>query len=93
MKASALTALNACIAERSLCMGSMPPGVCLVTGVTIRVGACLPGALHMIDPHLQAAMASQIGATVTHVNSSHVAMLSQPNAVAAAIIAAATKVH
>jgi pimeloyl-ACP methyl ester carboxylesterase len=48
---------------------------------------------HMIDPRLQTAMAAQIGATTTHVNSSHVAMVSQPNAVAAAIIAAATKVH
>lgn len=44
---------------------------------------------HMIDPNLQAAMASNINATVTHVNASHVAMLSKPADVAAAIIAAA----
>jgi pimeloyl-ACP methyl ester carboxylesterase len=47
----------------------------------------------MIDPHLQQAMASDIGATVTHANSSHVAMLSQPKAVADAIIAAASKIQ
>jgi pimeloyl-ACP methyl ester carboxylesterase len=46
---------------------------------------------HMIDPKLQDAMASNIGATVTHVDSSHVAMLSKPADVAAAIIAAAEK--
>ncbi|WP_233838102.1 alpha/beta fold hydrolase [Paraburkholderia sp. ZP32-5] len=48
---------------------------------------------HMIDPHLQAKMAAEIGATVTHVNASHVEMVSQPAAVAAAIIAAAKKVN
>jgi pimeloyl-ACP methyl ester carboxylesterase len=48
---------------------------------------------HMIDPHLQAEMASHIGATVTHVSSSHVAMLSKPADVAAAIIAAAEKIQ
>ncbi|MEX3812624.1 alpha/beta fold hydrolase [Paraburkholderia sp. BR13439] len=47
----------------------------------------------MIDPHAEEAMAKQIGATTTHVNSSHVPMLSQPKAVADAIIAAASKVH
>jgi pimeloyl-ACP methyl ester carboxylesterase len=47
----------------------------------------------MIDPALQADMASHIGATVSHVSSSHVAMLSKPADVAAAIIAAAEKVH
>jgi len=48
---------------------------------------------HMIDPNLQAEMASHIGATVTHVNSSHVAMLSKPAEVAAAIVAAAEKIQ
>ncbi|WP_133647782.1 alpha/beta hydrolase [Paraburkholderia flava] len=48
---------------------------------------------HMIDPHLQAAMAKDIGATVTHVDSSHVAMVSHPAVVAAAIIAEAKKAH
>ena len=47
----------------------------------------------MIDPRAEEAMARQIGATTTHVNSSHVPMLSQPKAVADAIIAAASKVH
>jgi pimeloyl-ACP methyl ester carboxylesterase len=46
---------------------------------------------HMIDPKLQARMAANIGATVTHVHASHVAILSQPAAVAAAIIAEAKK--
>ncbi|AJY04018.1 alpha/beta hydrolase [Burkholderia sp. SIMBA_043] len=45
----------------------------------------------MIDPKLQDAMAKRIGATVTHVRASHVAMLSQPKAVADAIIAAAER--
>ncbi|WP_025603007.1 alpha/beta fold hydrolase [Burkholderia sp. WSM2230] len=43
----------------------------------------------MIDPKLQQAMAKNIGAHVTTVDSSHVAMLSQPRAVAETIIAAA----
>ncbi|MFB9124961.1 alpha/beta hydrolase [Paraburkholderia dipogonis] len=43
----------------------------------------------MIPPPLQAAMAQQIGATVVKVNTSHVAMMSQPTEVAAAIITAA----
>ncbi|RDK02629.1 alpha/beta fold hydrolase [Paraburkholderia lacunae] len=47
----------------------------------------------MIDPHAEEAMAKQIGATTTHVDSSHVPMLSQPKAVADAIIAAASKVQ
>lgn len=47
----------------------------------------------MIDPRAEEAMAKQIGATTTHVNSSHVPMLSQPKAVADAIIAAASKGH
>lgn len=45
----------------------------------------------MIDPTLQEAMAKRIGATVTRVNGSHVSMLSQPKAVADAIIAAAER--
>lgn len=47
----------------------------------------------MIDPQDEAAMAKQIGATTIHVDSSHVAMLSHPKAVAAAIIAAASKIQ
>jgi pimeloyl-ACP methyl ester carboxylesterase len=47
----------------------------------------------MIDPALQAKMAANIGATVTHVRASHVGLLSQPAAVAAAIIAQAKKVN
>lgn len=47
----------------------------------------------MIDPRAEEAMARQIGATTTHVDSSHVVMLSHPGAVAAAIIAAASKVQ
>ncbi|CAM2156976.1 Alpha/beta hydrolase [Pararobbsia alpina] len=43
----------------------------------------------MIPPALQNAMAEHIKATVTHANSSHVAMVSQPKVVADAIIAAA----
>lgn len=43
----------------------------------------------MIDPGLQGMMADHIHATVTHANSSHVAMVSQPKVVADAIIAAA----
>ncbi|MBN3724205.1 alpha/beta fold hydrolase [Burkholderia sp. Ac-20379] len=46
----------------------------------------------MIDPALQQAMATRIGATITRVKASHVAMLSQPRAVADAIIAAAERV-
>ncbi|CAN7648505.1 alpha/beta hydrolase [Caballeronia sp. dw_19] len=47
----------------------------------------------MIPPALQAAMAQQIGATVVKVDASHVAMLSKPAEVAAAIIAAARAVQ
>jgi len=50
------------------------------------------GRDHMIDPRLQAAMAKNIGATVVNVDASHVAMLSHPQQVAAAIIAAAENV-
>ncbi|PRZ53343.1 hypothetical protein BX589_11025 [Paraburkholderia fungorum] len=45
----------------------------------------------MIDPRAEDAMAKKIGATTIHVDSSHVAMLSHPKAVADAIIAAASK--
>ncbi|ACC74899.1 alpha/beta hydrolase [Paraburkholderia phymatum] len=45
----------------------------------------------MIDPRLQDAMAAQIKSKVTHVDSSHVPMLSKPEAVANAIIEAAAK--
>ncbi|CAD6519555.1 Pyrethroid hydrolase [Paraburkholderia hiiakae] len=45
----------------------------------------------MIDPALQESMAKHIGAKVTHVNGSHVSMLSQPKAVADAIIDAAER--
>jgi pimeloyl-ACP methyl ester carboxylesterase len=48
---------------------------------------------HMIDPRFEAAMGKQIGAQVTHVNTSHVAMLKQPAAVANVIIAAASKIN
>jgi pimeloyl-ACP methyl ester carboxylesterase len=47
---------------------------------------------HMIDPRLQQAMADHIGAKVTHVNASHVVMVSQPAAVANTIAAAAKAV-
>jgi pimeloyl-ACP methyl ester carboxylesterase len=47
----------------------------------------------MIDPRLQQEMATRIGATVTHVDTGHVAMLKDPANVAAAIIAAASKVR
>ena len=45
----------------------------------------------MIDPRAEEAMAREIGATTIHVDSSHVAMLSHPKAVADAIFAAASK--
>lgn len=48
---------------------------------------------HMIDPRLQEAMAKQIGATVAHADASHAVLLSQPAAVADAIISAARKVQ
>jgi len=47
------------------------------------------GLDRMIDPNLQQTMAKNIGAKVTRVNSSHVAMVGQPKTVADAIIAAA----
>jgi pimeloyl-ACP methyl ester carboxylesterase len=43
----------------------------------------------MIDPNLEQTMAKDIGAQITRVKASHVAMVSQPKAVADAIIAAA----
>jgi len=49
----------------------------------------ITGKDHMVAPQLQAAMAKQIGATVVNVSASHLAMLSQPQQVAAAIISAA----
>jgi len=51
------------------------------------------GKDRMIDPALQQQMAKNIDATVTRVNTSHVAMLSQPQAVADAIIAASRAAH
>jgi pimeloyl-ACP methyl ester carboxylesterase len=47
----------------------------------------------MIDPRAEESMARKIGATTIRVDSSHVAMLSHPKAVADAIIAAARKVQ
>ncbi len=47
------------------------------------------GQDRMIDPNLELTMATNIGAHVTKVNASHVAMVSQPKAVADVIIAAA----
>ncbi|MBN3856204.1 alpha/beta hydrolase [Paraburkholderia sp. Ac-20340] len=51
----------------------------------------IPQQDRMIDPQLQARMAAHIGAQVTKVNASHVALVSQPQAVADAIIEAARK--
>ena len=48
---------------------------------------------HMIDPAAQARMAEHIDATVTRVSASHVPMLSHPEDVAAAIVAAADAIH
>jgi hypothetical protein len=47
----------------------------------------------MIDPALQQEIAKNIDAKVTRVNTSHVAMISQPQAVADAIIAASRAAH
>jgi hypothetical protein len=47
----------------------------------------------MIDPALQQEIAKNIDAKVTRVNASHVAMISQPQAVADAIIAASRAAH
>ena len=46
---------------------------------------------HMIDPRAQAFMAQRMGATVTSVDASHVAMLSKPQQVAAVILDAAAR--
>jgi len=46
----------------------------------------------ILDPQLQQAMASAAKSTITHVSSSHVAMLSKPAEVAAVIVAAANSV-
>ncbi|OLL28038.1 hypothetical protein BTH42_29100 [Burkholderia sp. SRS-W-2-2016] len=51
------------------------------------------GRDRMIDPALQLDMAKNIDAKVTRVDTSHVAMLSQPQAVANAIIAASQAAH
>lgn len=48
-----------------------------------------PDADHMIDPVGQEAMAKRAGAKVTNLSSSHVPMLSQPEAVASVILTAA----
>jgi pimeloyl-ACP methyl ester carboxylesterase len=53
----------------------------------------IAGDDHMIDPRLQEAEAAAMHASVTRVKSSHVAMVSQPQAVANAIIAAASKIQ
>ncbi|SIT35814.1 hypothetical protein BN2475_50240 [Paraburkholderia ribeironis] len=50
---------------------------------------CRFNPVELIDPHLQQSMAQTIDAKVTRVNASHVAMISQPRAVADAIIVAA----
>ncbi|MBC8731642.1 alpha/beta fold hydrolase [Paraburkholderia sp. UCT2] len=51
------------------------------------------GRDRMIDPSLQLEMAKHIDAKITRVATSHVAMLSQPQAVADAIIAASRAAH
>jgi pimeloyl-ACP methyl ester carboxylesterase len=53
----------------------------------------ITGKDRMIDPSLQQTMAKTIDAKVTRVNASHVAMVSQPQAVADAIIAASRAVQ
>jgi pimeloyl-ACP methyl ester carboxylesterase len=50
------------------------------------------GKDRIIDPRLQEAVGKQIGATIIHVDSSHVAMISKPDQVAAAIISAAKNI-
>lgn len=47
---------------------------------------------HMIDPRAQAFMAQRMGATLTSVDASHVAMLSKPQQVADVILDAAARV-
>ncbi|CAB3777504.1 Pyrethroid hydrolase [Paraburkholderia ultramafica] len=53
----------------------------------------ITGKDRMIDPNLQQTMARNIDAKVTRINASHVAMVSQPKAVADAIITAARAAH
>jgi pimeloyl-ACP methyl ester carboxylesterase len=48
---------------------------------------------HMIDPDLQTATAKRLKATLTSVPTSHVAMLAQPQEVAAVILKAAAAAH
>ncbi len=48
---------------------------------------------HMIEPELQTATARRLKATLTSVQSSHVAMLSHPQEVAAVILKAARAIH
>jgi pimeloyl-ACP methyl ester carboxylesterase len=48
---------------------------------------------HMIDPEVQTATARRMKATLTSVSSSHVAMLSHPQEVAAVILRAAQAIH
>ncbi len=52
----------------------------------------IPEEDQIIDPRLQQGMAAAVKATVTKVQSSHVAMLSKPNEVAATIMAAANSI-
>jgi len=47
----------------------------------------------MINPDAQRALARRMGATVTALQTSHVPMLSQPEAVAATIVAAAKSIE
>jgi pimeloyl-ACP methyl ester carboxylesterase len=51
------------------------------------------GLDHMIDPDLQTAMAKRSKATLTSVPTSHVAMLAEPQEVAAVILKAAAAIH
>jgi pimeloyl-ACP methyl ester carboxylesterase len=48
---------------------------------------------HMIDPEVQTATAKRMKATLTSISSSHVAMLSHPQEVAAVIMKAAQAIH
>jgi hypothetical protein len=53
----------------------------------------LPTNDQILDPRLQEGMAGAAKSTISRVTSSHVAMLSKPAEVAAAIIAAANSVN
>jgi pimeloyl-ACP methyl ester carboxylesterase len=89
------------VAQRRLIAATQGPinAVCFDDKVSTAAWHAKPstfvvtGQDHMIDPHLQEAEAAAMGATVVRVNSSHVAMVSQPKAVADAIIAAASKMQ